>query len=122
MIIKNLRLQPQSVHHQPCETCHGCQLSDDFHIVTDTGNLDKDDIFCHDHIIKTGLILFMFMSCFNDSVWDMINAVMKTMLSDTDMERCDVVAHAGLVDVDVRVPDQLVHNLMIRKVRGVMMV
>ena len=52
----------------------------------------------------------------------MINAVMKTMLSDTDMERCDVVAHAGLVDVDVWVPDQLVHNLMIRRVRGVMMV
>ena len=57
------------------------------------------------------------MSCFNGLVWDMINAVMKTMLSDTDMERCDVVAHAGLVDVDVWVPDQLVHNLMMGKVR-----
>ena len=41
--VKDVHRQPQSVHHQPCETCHGCQLSDDCHIVTDTGNLDKDD-------------------------------------------------------------------------------
>ena len=41
------------------------------------------------------------MSCFNNLVWDMIYAVMKTTISDTYMERCDVVAHAGLVDVDV---------------------
>ena len=33
------------------------------------------------------------------------------------MERCDVVGHAALVDVDVRVSDQLVHNLVVYKVR-----
>ena len=33
------------------------------------------------------------------------------------MERCDVVGHAALVDVDVRVSDQLVHNLVVQKVR-----
>ena len=42
---------------------------------------------------------------------------MERMIWDTDMERCDVVAHPALVDVDVRVPDQLVHNLMMQKVR-----
>ena len=35
------------------------------------------------------------------------------------MERCDVVAHAGLVDVDVWMPHQLVHNLMMRMVSKV---
>ena len=33
------------------------------------------------------------------------------------MERCDVVAHPALVDVDVRVSDQLVHNLVMQKVK-----
>ena len=28
------------------------------------------------------------------------------------MERCDVVAHAGKVDVNVRVEEQLVHDLV----------
>ena len=40
------------------------------------------------------------MSCFNILIWDMINDAMKRRISDTDMERCDVVAHVGLVDVD----------------------
>ena len=46
----------------------------------------------------------------------MLNALVKTIISDTDMDRCDVVAHARLVDVDVWVPDQLIHNLMMRRV------
>ena len=33
------------------------------------------------------------------------------------MERCDVVRHAALVDVNVRVSDQLVHNLVMQEVR-----
>ena len=42
---------------------------------------------------------------------------MERMIWDTDMERCDVVGHAALVDVDVRVSDQLVHNLVMQEVR-----
>ena len=33
------------------------------------------------------------------------------------MERCDVVRHAALVDVNVRVSDQLVRNLVVQKMR-----
>ena len=35
------------------------------------------------------------------------------------MERCDVVAHARQVDVDIRVPKQLVHHLVVSKVNKV---
>ena len=37
---------------------------------------------------------------------------MERMIRETDMERCDVVAHAGKVDVNVRVEEQLVHDLV----------
>ena len=33
------------------------------------------------------------------------------------MEWCDVVVHARQVDVDIRVPKQLVHHLVVSKVR-----
>ena len=33
-------------------------------------------------------------------------------INNVYMERCDVVAHAGKVDVNVRVEEQLVHDLV----------
>ena len=35
------------------------------------------------------------------------------------MEWCDVVVHARQVDVDIRVPKQLVHHLIVSKVSKV---
>ena len=53
---------------------------------------------------------------------DQIMSCFKTVYIETTkkinnvyMERCDVVAHAGKVDVDVGVEEQLVHDLVDNK-------